>query len=112
ECGQPPAVVLGLETVTLDVTLDCTDARTIGPRADEIWTLVPFHVPEEGSYRYEISLKDETGATVDDVGFELLECAKCTGGSLAIKQDPDPELSGLWVIYFLPGDYFIRLWAP
>ena len=112
ECGQPPATVLERQTVTLDVTLDCNDARTIGPRDQEIWTLVNFRVAAEGSTTYEISLKDDTGAYIDEVGFELIECAACGDGPRWVKQDPDPELSGLWVSYLFPGDYFIKLWGP
>ena len=110
ECEQPPAVVLGSENVTLDVTLDCSDARTIGPRANEIWTRKSIRVAEAGVYA--VSLKDETGAYVTDLGFELIECAACRDAPRVERSPPDYEFNGLWIMQLDAGDYTLRLWGP
>ncbi|PRQ05644.1 hypothetical protein [Enhygromyxa salina] len=109
ECGHSPSVVLGAETVKLDVTLDCTDTRTIGPLNNRIWTLDAVRVAEAGIYV--VTLEDDSGEFVQDLGFEMTECAKCTDAPSVAHFGPDPVWGGVWIAQLEAGDYFVKLWG-
>jgi hypothetical protein len=72
ECGLEPAVVVSDAPVEFEIHVDCASATTIGPRADEIWTLQLARVLEAGSYLVELVNEDGVAPTV-----ELRECAAC-----------------------------------
>ena len=110
ECAQAPTVVVDGEPVSLPITLDCNDSGTIGPRYGEIGTLGSIRVVQSGSYL--VTLEDDDGLFVEDLGFQIIECTSCKDAPLAERYPPDPELSGLWIIALDAGDYLVRVWGP
>lgn len=109
ECGLEPSVEVGDQPVELILTLDCADSRTIGPSANEIWTLDVVRILEAGTYL--VTLEDEAGDIVDgDVGLQLVPCMTCKDQPLLHTFEPGlgPVLSP---VQLDASDYIVRIWG-
>lgn len=109
ECGHSPSIVIGDEPIEMELTLSCTDERTIGPRSDEIWTNDVVQVLQDGIYY--ISLDGDTGMTTEDkIGLELVRCTTCLDSPRTYTYSPNTT-PFFDLIELEAGIYTVKLWG-